>query len=400
MSTDQASADTSHTRRRASQSSEQDIIDLTSPDKNGQSQSQKRGRDSRDGIECARPSANGVATTSSPIAAATYADSNVPAGYSNKRRRLDSAGYSDKDHEIISLLDDSSDDEHSGAYQSDGRERKSDGIDSKPAAKPASRRNNIKEDSVIELISSPPMAAIDVGSTHGPADGAAAGGIGAGSIGWMPANGARTAVSESTTCRAAADTAAAINAPSPFATSASEYLDSVTESLCHEKKSEHFNDARRPEQLLREEITHLRRQLCCIPDRRSEAWMICQQQINELQSQLHSSRKNAAEDIFNRNNSAGSMGKEDPDGRLVIDFHGLYVKDAKEKYEEMVLPVLPVQRDVAIITGKGRHSYNGRSALRDGLLGHIQNSAECREGKVRCSVDPRNGGRLIIKWLK
>lgn len=187
--------------------------------------------------------------------------------------------------------------------------------------------------------------------------------------------------------------------PSTLATSASAYNDSVKGNLCHEKKREHFDDARRPEQLLRQEIFHLRGQLRSISNRQSEKYKICQNQIDELETQLQKTRKNAAEDIYNRNNSAGTMGQVDGDGQLTVDYHGLYVKDATEKYDSMVLPVLPVQRNIAIITGKGRHSVNGRSALRDGLLDHVRQSTEYQEKKIHCQIDPKNEGKLLVKWI-
>jgi hypothetical protein len=75
------------------------------------------------------------------------------------------------------------------------------------------------------------------------------------------------------------------------------------------------------------------------------------------------------------------------------------VRDAVDAFETMVLPVLPVQTRVAIITGKGRHSKGGRSALRDGLMEHIRRSAQCQERKIDCRVDPKNEGILLVDWI-
>jgi len=118
-----------------------------------------------------------------------------------------------------------------------------------------------------------------------------------------------------------------------------------------------------------------------------------------MKSQLKTTRKNAAEDIFNRNNSAGNMGKVDAHGRLCIDFHGLYVRDAIEKYKDMVLPILPVQMECAIITGRGKHALNGRSVLRDGLIEHIHHSVEARSGKIKSEIDKRNKGIIVLRWI-
>lgn len=200
---------------------------------------------------------------------------------------------------------------------------------------------------------------------------------------------------------AAARPASAVPAagPSPFATQATAYLDSVRGDLDHDKKREHFADARRPEQILRTELSNLWEQLRSITDRRSEEYRVCRLQIDEVEAQLHQARKNAAEDIYNRNNSAERMGRVGADGRLTVDYHGLYVRDAIDAYETMVVPVLPVQTRVAIITGKGLHSKGGRSALRDGLMEHIRRSAQYQEKKIECRVCPKNEGRLLVDWI-
>ena len=197
---------------------------------------------------------------------------------------------------------------------------------------------------------------------------------------------------------AASAASAAAAGPSPFAAQASTYLDSVRGDLCHIKKQEHFEDARRPEQMLQRELSNLYDQLRSVADRHSEEYRVCRQQIEETEAQLHAARRNAAEDIYNRNNSAERMGRVGADGRLTVDYHGLYKRDAIAAYEEMVLPILPAQTRVAIITGKGRHS-DGKSALRDGLMEHIRQSAQYRERKIQCRVDPKNGGILLVDWL-
>ena len=196
---------------------------------------------------------------------------------------------------------------------------------------------------------------------------------------------------------AASAASAAAAGPSPFAAQASTYLDSVRGDLCHIKKQEHFEDARRPEQMLQRELSNLYDQLRSVADRHSEEYRVCRQQIEETEAQLHAARRNAAEDIYNRNNSAERMGRVGADGRLTVDYHGLYKRDAIAAYEEMVLPILPAQTRVAIITGKGRQ--DGKSALRDGLMEHIRQSAQYRERKIQCRVDPKNGGILLVDWL-
>ena len=180
------------------------------------------------------------------------------------------------------------------------------------------------------------------------------------------------------------------------------YLDDSVRggNLNHEKKSEHFKDARRPEKILKEEIEHLQDQLRKIcRDKQRLEWQICKQQIDELQAELDLTRKNAAQDIYNRNNSDGHKGIVNTFGKLEVDFHGFYVKEAIDRFEDMIAPILPVQKEICIVTGRGRHSNNGKSVLRAGLLQHIQKRAsEFSEGKLDCYVDKKNRGVINLRY--
>ena len=120
-------------------------------------------------------------------------------------------------------------------------------------------------------------------------------------------------------------------------------------------------------------------------------------EVEHDREENHEDDKEARDD--NRNNSAERMGRVGADGRLTVDYHGLYVKDAIDAYEAMVVPVLPVQTRVAIITGKGLHSKGGRSTLRDGLMEHIRRSALYQEKMIECRVCPKNEGILLVDWI-
>ena len=145
-------------------------------------------------------------------------------------------------------------------------------------------------------------------------------------------------------------------------------------------------------------MLYLRGQLRSIPNRKSDEYRVCQQQIDALEMQLSDARKNAAEDVYNRNNSAGNMGFYNAENdEVTVDFHGLYLRDAIEKYRDIVLPTLPVQSKFAIITGKGKHSESGKSVLRDGLIDYIRRSAEAKS--IDCEIDPKNSGRVLLRWI-
>jgi hypothetical protein len=192
------------------------------------------------------------------------------------------------------------------------------------------------------------------------------------------------------------------------------FQDFVEGDLSHQNKEEIYVDARRPEQRLQKELEHLYAQLRSIGgahinrnDRRHqydsavyEARTVCRNEIDQVKEQLKTAQRNAAQDIFNRNNSAGGMGNMDANnGHLSIDFHGLYVKEAIVKFEEIVMPILPVQREVVIITGKGNHSRNGKSKLRDGLVAHIRRTDEFKRKEMECEVNPSNRGQLIVRSI-
>ena len=336
-----------------------DVVDLTSsPEDGGASRGRKRGRNDDDTWDQDEDCSNGSAAA----AAASSSSTNSPQA---KRRRV--MGESSDDSDVVCLDGSSSDDERKPAARR--RPRSSDR---------SGNTRRVGSDEAIDLTSTSPMPPNTSGS-----------------------NMARLAasVAASIARRPAAAAARPAAGPSPFATQAAAYLDSVRGDLDHDKKREHFDDARRPEQILRKELSNLWDQLRSITDRRSEEYRVCRQQIDEVEAQLHQARKNAAEDIYNRNNSAERMGRVGADGRLTVDYHGLYLKDAIDAYETMVVPVLPVQTRVAVITGKGRHSKGGRSTLRDGLMEHIRRSAQYQEKKIECRVCPRNEGILLVDWI-
>uniref|UniRef100_A0A7S0C1X0 Smr domain-containing protein n=2 Tax=Proboscia inermis TaxID=420281 RepID=A0A7S0C1X0_9STRA len=93
------------------------------------------------------------------------------------------------------------------------------------------------------------------------------------------------------------------------------------------------------------------------------------------------------------------MGKINENGNLYVDFHGLYLKEAILKFNEVVLPILPVQEKIIVITGRGLHNKNGRSVLRDGLLAHINTKSTSKIGCIQCKIDPRNQGALNVTWV-
>ena len=363
-----------------------DVVDLTSSpeDDRATSRGRKRGREENGHDAEHQDEDNGPAA-----AAAAGAASSSSSSPQAKRRRVIAAtslersggakttGESSDDSDVVCLDDSSSEDER----------------------KPAARKRRDRSNSSSGRRSAGSDEAIDLTKSTSPMPNAGDSNIARLAASVAASVARRRPVGLPVAARPAAARPAAAAGPSPFATQATAYLDSVRGDLDHDKKREHFADARRPEQILRTELSNLWEQLRSITDRRSEEYRVCRLQIDEVEAQLHQARKNAAEDIYNRNNSAERMGRVGADGRLTVDYHGLYVRDAIDAYETMVVPVLPVQTRVAIITGKGLHSKGGRSALRDGLMEHIRRSAQYQEKKIECRVCPKNEGRLLVDWI-
>jgi hypothetical protein len=189
-----------------------------------------------------------------------------------------------------------------------------------------------------------------------------------------------------------------VHQSSPFATVAESYLDTTRNSLTHEEKTRNYDDARRPQENLYKDLNHLIGQRkILIRGGDVELHNVCQGEINRIRDEISIARKNAREDIFHANNSAGGMGIQidqgndyDYDGstttsRINIDLHGQYVEDAKILFDEKVMPVLPVQKRIGVVTGRGKHSKTakGQSKLRTGLVDHIRRMEDYRSGRMR-----------------
>ena len=107
-------------------------------------------------------------------------------------------------------------------------------------------------------------------------------------------------------------------------------------------------------------------------------------------------RKNAANDIFERVNSSGKMGviiedeNNNNDSGVFVDLHGLHLKEAKVKLNELILPMLKDLKKITLITGHGVHSQSGDSILKKSL------SSFLKDKKIRFKDDPANKGALCI----
>mmetsp|Transcript_16027 Transcript_16027/g.24254 ORF Transcript_16027/g.24254 Transcript_16027/m.24254 type:complete len:306 (+) Transcript_16027:57-974(+) len=177
------------------------------------------------------------------------------------------------------------------------------------------------------------------------------------------------------------------------------FEESIKESWTHQEKEKIYEEARRPEKLLRKQLTDLYKQRKSI-ESGSDEWTVCEVEIEKTRRDLAQSEENAAKDIYNRNNIAGGMGKVGgvSDGKLVVDFHGLRVKEAISQFDEMIMPVLPVQKEIHVVTGRGKHSKTGKSTIKMGLIEHAKQKCH-RQGSIKCRQHPSNPGMIIFYWV-
>lgn len=175
------------------------------------------------------------------------------------------------------------------------------------------------------------------------------------------------------------------------------FEDAIPEKLSTLSKERNFQEARRPVFRLEREIDSLKYQLTKITPR-TEEYRICLDQITRVKQDLQKAGEDAANSVYYSNNSAGNMGLDDGQ-TLSIDFHGLYIKEAIQRYQEMVLPILPVQKSINLIVGKGWHSKGKRGVLATGLVEHICRSVEFTGKKVDYCINPHNHGVVHLQWI-
>ena len=171
-------------------------------------------------------------------------------------------------------------------------------------------------------------------------------------------------------------------------------------SLDSRRKQEVYLEARRPVVALQRELEREAEKLATLdkrddrlgPGAVSAEWRSCRGRCDELRKDLRAAQQNAAASIFaTLNDESLGMGSDAGESEgLCIDLHGLHVAEAKAKFDELVVPVLPVLGRCVVVTGRGSHSKGGEAALREALVRHARHRA------LRCEVMQGNGGALEI----
>jgi DNA-nicking Smr family endonuclease len=169
----------------------------------------------------------------------------------------------------------------------------------------------------------------------------------------------------------------------------------IDKQLNHEEKQKFYELARSPVTKLQEEYLIVQKEFLNVNDTDSIEWKKKKKEHQEIQKRLNEARKNAAADIFERMNSFGNMGsiidEDDENSKSVqVDLHGLHVREAKEKIDEYILPILPALKKLTIITGYGSHGNSGEAILKESIKQYFSNQ------KIKCIESTKNKGILCL----
>jgi DNA-directed RNA polymerase subunit M/transcription elongation factor TFIIS len=168
-------------------------------------------------------------------------------------------------------------------------------------------------------------------------------------------------------------------------------------NLSYQDKKAIYDEARKPVEVLRQQLDQARAQLRTIYDDESTEWRVCYERILEIRRNLIHAEENARHTIYERINSAGGMGISMEDQDISQDFHGLHVTEAITMFDHQVKPVLPVVRRMILITGWGRHSDNGTSVVQQALKDHID--SEENRSLMRWHMIDDNMGAIKVTWI-
>jgi len=97
-------------------------------------------------------------------------------------------------------------------------------------------------------------------------------------------------------------------------------------------------------------------------------------------------------------NNVGSFGAENVLGEIEVDFHALHVNEAKDLFDESVVPVLQAVGAITIVVGRGHHSEGGVAKLKPALKKHIDKHPQSRH--LRYKEIEGNEGAILVEWKK
>jgi hypothetical protein len=160
--------------------------------------------------------------------------------------------------------------------------------------------------------------------------------------------------------------------------------------LTHDEKQVIYNRAREPVNKMkgqRRELHNTLKQISKHGGHTSEGSRSVKELLSDIEKRLPLLEKQAVEEIFAKMNSASDMNSSK------FDFHGLHVDEAKLIARENIAPRLngAINEQITIVTGRGRHSKNGKSEVKEALEKYF-----IHDLKMRCENVPGNEGVLAV----
>ena len=166
-----------------------------------------------------------------------------------------------------------------------------------------------------------------------------------------------------------------------------------SKQLTYIEKRHYYELGRAPILMLHKELENIKIEIEKLSTNEdSQEYIEKCKQRKKIELDLRKARHNAANDIYERVNSRGNMGYlNEEEGLVFIDLHGLHLKEAIHKLEEIILPVIFTLSRVNLITGYGLHATNQESVLKNGLREFLN-----RKKNLKCENDPKNKGILCV----
>jgi DNA-nicking Smr family endonuclease len=162
------------------------------------------------------------------------------------------------------------------------------------------------------------------------------------------------------------------------------------EDLSHEEKQVFYEEARKPVKELQTQLSEIRSKLFYL-DSENQDWKEMKKLLDETNQKLQMAIQNASRDIFERINSKEKqLTKTNKMEILSVDLHGLHISEAKFLAKEYILPILDVGKKIMVITGKGIHSKNGKSVLKEAMKDFFY------ELSIKCEDLLKNDGAFYI----
>lgn len=177
--------------------------------------------------------------------------------------------------------------------------------------------------------------------------------------------------------------------------------------LTAQRKTEIFNEARQPLNMVYTEIKDLKDQIQQVQNNNQfnnlnqnnkfnkisqmeneEIIKALEEEIEHLYSKAEALKKLIPKQIYSTINSDNFV-RSNTENYIYVDLHSLFVNEAINILQEFVIPFLTEYKCIYVITGKGNHT-NGNSKLKIAVVEFLA------ENKINYSIKKNNEGVLVL----